>query len=141
MAILGGEPERSRRDQDGRNVTETLAGRAGRLQLWPLSIGERLGKHENFLDQLLDDDRGWQAATAVKSDRDHVIAWILEGGFPEVVRDQLTPRRRSRWFDAYTDDVINREALRPVAEVRYEHQLRRLLRALAARDRNRTGHR
>lgn len=69
MAILGGEPERSRRDQDGRNVTETLAGRAGRLQLWPLSIGERLGKHENFLDQLLDDDRGWQAATAVESDR------------------------------------------------------------------------
>ena len=25
-----------------RGVTETLAGRAGRLQLWPLSIGERL---------------------------------------------------------------------------------------------------
>jgi len=30
-------------------------------------------------------------------------------------------------------DVINREALRPIADVRYEHELRRLLHALAAR--------
>ena len=116
-----------------RGVTETLAGRAGRLQLSPLSIGERLGTPENFLDQLFDHDRDWHAPTSAASDRAEVAAWILEGGFPEIVRDGLTPRQRSRWFDAYTDDVINREALRPVAEVRYEHELRRLLRALAAR--------
>lgn len=115
-----------------RGATENLAGRAGRLQLWPLSIGERLGSHESFLDQIFDDDRRWKAAAA-ENDREQVMAWILEGGFPEVVRDQLTPRRRARWFDAYTDDVVNREALRPIAEVRYEHELRRLLRALAAR--------
>lgn len=115
-----------------RGATETLAGRAGRLQLWPLSIGERLGSHESFLDQIFDDDRHWKAAAA-ENDREKIMAWILEGGFPEVVRDQLTPRRRARWFDAYTDDVVNREALRPIAEVRHEHELRRLLRALAAR--------
>ncbi|MEK7423195.1 MAG: ATP-binding protein [Actinomycetota bacterium] len=118
-----------------RGTTETLAGRAGRLQLWPLSIGERLGLPEQFLGQLFDDDRNWTAATAAPdaNDRAQIMTWILEGGFPEVVRDQLTPTRRARWFDAYTDDVVNREALRPIADVRYEHELRRLLRALAAR--------
>ncbi len=119
-----------------RGTTETLAGRGGRLQLWPLLIGERLGRRENFLDQLFDTNRAWHAATASAADagnREQIITWILEGGFPEVVLHQLTPRSRARWFDAYTDDVVNREALRPVAEVRYEHELRRLLRALAAR--------
>jgi predicted AAA+ superfamily ATPase len=116
-----------------RGATETLAGRAGRLVLWPLSIGERLGTRENLIDRLLDVGAGWQAATADSGRRDQVIGWMLEGGFPEVVRDRLSPARRARWFDAYTDDVVNREALRPVAEVRYEHELRRLLRALAAR--------
>lgn len=117
-----------------RGVTETLAGRAGRQQLWPLSIGERLGREEDFLDQLFDDDRSWNAAAPdATTGRDQILAWMLEGGFPEVVRDQLTPRLRARWFDAYTDDVVNREALRPIADVRYEHELRRLLRALAAR--------
>lgn len=95
--------------------------------------GERLGTTENFLDQLFDHNRGWHAATSAASDRAQVMAWMLEGGFPEIVRDQLTPRQRSRWFDAYTDDVTNRQALRPVAEACYEHELRRLLRALAAR--------
>lgn len=117
-----------------RGVTETLAGRAGRQQLWPLSIGERLGREEDFLDQLFDDDRSWNAAAPdATTGRDQILAWMLEGGFPEVVRDQLSPRRRARWFDSYTDDVVNREALRPIADVRYEHELRRLLRALAAR--------
>lgn len=117
-----------------RGVTETLAGRTGRLELWPLSIGERLGHAEHFLDEVFDDDRNWRASTSGDAgDRDRIMTWILEGGFPEIVRDQLTSRQRSRWFEAYTDDVVNREALRPVAEVRYELELRRLLRALAAR--------
>ena len=117
-----------------RGVTETLAGRAGRQQLWPLSIGERLGRREDFLRQLFDDNRGWSGASgAGTGERDQIMGWLLEGGFPEVVRDRLNPRQRSRWFDAYTDDVVSREALRPIADVRYEHELRRLLRALASR--------
>lgn len=116
-----------------RGTTETLAGRAGRLQLWPFSVGERFGIHENFLDSLFDDDRGWNVAAPFENDREQVIGWMLEGGFPEIVRDGLSPRRRARWFNAYIDDVIDREALRPIADVRYEHELSRLLHALAAR--------
>jgi len=83
-----------------RGVTETLAGRAGRLQLWPLSIGERLVRREQFLAELFDYDSRWSVAAAADNDRAQIMAWVLEGGFPEVVRDQLTPSRRARWFDA-----------------------------------------
>jgi predicted AAA+ superfamily ATPase len=116
-----------------RGASETLAGRAGRLVLWPLSVGERLGVAENMIDRLFADDLDWSASAGGSAERRQIVSWMLEGGFPEVVTDRLPPARRARWFDAYTDDVINREALRPVAEVRYEHELRRLLRALAAR--------
>jgi predicted AAA+ superfamily ATPase len=42
-------------------------------------------------------------------------------------------RQRRDWFEAYVYDVVSREALRPLAEVRLEAELRRLLRLLAAR--------
>lgn len=114
-----------------RSLTETLAGRAGRLTLWPLSMGERLGLRETFVDRLFDPDR-WPGGAQVVS-RDQLVSLILEGGYPEVVTEGLTARVRRTWFGSYTDDVVSREALRPLAEVRLELELRRLLRLLAAR--------
>jgi uncharacterized protein len=116
-----------------RGVTETLAGRTGRLQLWPLSVGERAGRPERFLDRLFSGDWVTSTAPATAPDREALLRLILEGGYPEVVRDALPERRRARWFDGYLADVVNREALRPVADVRLEHELRRVLRAVAAR--------
>ena len=40
-----------------RGLSEALAGRAGRLLLWPLSLGERLGPRETFLDRLFEPAR------------------------------------------------------------------------------------
>lgn len=42
-------------------------------------------------------------------------------------------RRRGRWFDSYVADVVSREALRPLADVRRELEMRRVLRLVAAR--------
>lgn len=117
-----------------RGVTETLAGRSGRLHLWPLSIGERLGRRENFIDRAFTDQIGSPiGSTPNLSPSSQVLGWLTEGGFPEIVSGGLTSIRRARWFDAYVADVVNREALRPLADVRYEHELRRVLTALAAR--------
>jgi predicted AAA+ superfamily ATPase len=113
-----------------RSLAETLAGRAGRLTLWPLSMGERLGVRETFLDRLFELDR-WLGKMSVA--RDQMVDLMLEGGYPEVVTGGLHGRRRRMWFDAYVHDVVSREALRPLAEVRLEMELRRLLRLLAAR--------
>ena len=65
--------------------------------------------------------------------RSELVGWILEGGFPEVVTQAMPARQRRRWFDAYVSDVVSREALRPLAEIRLENELRGVLRLLAAR--------
>ncbi|MGH8922619.1 MAG: ATP-binding protein, partial [Actinomycetes bacterium] len=115
-----------------RAISETLAGRAGRLVLWPLSVGERLGIRETFLDHLFQPAAWPPPATATPS-RAELIAWILQGGFPEVVTQEMPVRQRRSWFDAYVSDVVSREALRPLAEIRLENELRGVLRLLAAR--------
>ncbi|MFB9923720.1 ATP-binding protein [Amycolatopsis halotolerans] len=114
-----------------RGLSETLAGRAGRLVLWPLSMGERLGVRETFLD-LLFEPASWPGKTGALPRAD-LIRTLLEGGYPEIVTEGLSGRQRRNWFEAYVHDVVSREALRPVAEVRLEAELRRLLRLLAAR--------
>lgn len=114
-----------------RGLSETLAGRAGRLLLWPLSMGERLGVRETFLDHLFE-PRAWPGPVAGPP-RDELVMTLLEGGYPEIVTEGLTGRPRRDWFEAYVHDVVSREALRPIAEIRLETELRRLLRLLAAR--------
>lgn len=114
-----------------RGLSETLAGRAGRLLLWPLSMGERLGVRETFVDQLFE-PTSWPGPTEALPRAD-LVQVLLEGGYPEVVTEGLVGRQRRNWFEAYVHDVVSREALRPVAEIRLEAELRRLLRLLAAR--------
>lgn len=115
-----------------RSVSETLAGRAGRLVLWPLSVGERIGRRETFVDHLLHPG-SWPGPPGDPFSRTDLIELILSGGYPEVVTQELRGRRRRAWFDAYTHDVVSREALRPLADVRLEDELRTVLRLLAAR--------
>ncbi|MGH3431335.1 MAG: ATP-binding protein [Thermocrispum sp.] len=114
-----------------RGLSETLAGRAGRLLLWPLSMGERLGVRETFVD-LLFEPAAWPG-NAEAMPRGELVRVLLEGGYPEVVTEGLNTRQRRNWFEAYVHDVVFREALRPLAEVRLEAELRKLLRLLAAR--------
>ena len=115
-----------------RGITETLAGRAFRLTLWPLSAGERRGVRETFLDRLLDVE-AWPPRVSSTLSRPDIAEWITEGGFPEIVTEGLSGRRRRQWFQAYVEEVLSREALRPMADVRMETELRRVLSLLAAR--------
>jgi uncharacterized protein len=114
-----------------RSLSETLAGRAGRVQLWPLSMGERLGRRETFVDDLFEPD-AWPGG-AEPFARADMVPVLLQGGYPELVTHSLTPRQRRNWFEAYVQDVVSREALRPLVDVRLEAELRRLLRLIAAR--------
>lgn len=97
-------------------------------------MGERLGVRETFLDRLFEPE-GWPVP-AENLPRADLVQILLQGGYPEIVSEELSGRRRRNWFEAYVHDVVSREALRPIAEVRLEAELRRLLRLLAAR----TGH-
>lgn len=115
-----------------RSVSETLAGRVGRLVLWPLSVGERRGVRETFVDHLLSPEV-WPPPPPEPVGRSELVEMILAGGYPEVVTQGLRGRSRRAWFDEYVQDVVSREALRPMAEIRRENELRTVLRLLAAR--------
>jgi uncharacterized protein len=115
-----------------RSVTETLAGRTGRLVLWPLSHGERLGTVETFVDRLFHPE-AWPPEAGSPTSRNDAMDLVLEGGFPEIVTEHLSPRLRNGWFETLVGDVISREALRPLAELRLEDELRTVFRLLCAR--------
>lgn len=101
------------------------------MLLWPLSMGERLGVRETFLDHLFDTSAWPGRITGIP--RGELVSTLLEGGYPEVVIEGLAGRRRRDWFEAYVHDVVSREALRPIAEVRLETEWRKLFRLVAAR--------
>lgn len=116
----------------GRRI-ETLAGRVGRAVLWPLSQGEQRGGVEVFIDRLAQPER-WPPPNLWRVPvRDEVLAALTQGGFPEVVTEAMSSRARSRWFEAYADETIDREAVRPLVERSPGPELRRFLRLLAAR--------
>ena len=112
---------------------ETLAGRVGRAVLWPLSQGEQRGEPEVFLDRLTEPESWPPPSTWRSAVRDDVLAAVVQGGYPEVVTERFTSRGRSRWFDAYTSETIDREAVRSLVERTPGPEFRRFLRALAAR--------
>ena len=116
-----------------RGPVETLAGRAGHLTLWPLSIGERVGRQERFLDRTLGGEEPQPTGDGPATERASLGELLLTGGYPEVLTEAFTARQRRAWFSAYVNDVVAREALRPIAELRHEPQLRKLLRLVGAR--------
>jgi len=111
-----------------RGVSETLAGRIERFELWPFSQGELAGRRESFVDRLLagELDAGYRSDLTKRDYLERAAA----GGFPEAVR--RTGHRRAAWFDAYLETVIEREAPGVAASPRTA-ELPRLLRLVAAR--------
>ncbi|MGF1664421.1 MAG: ATP-binding protein [Kineosporiaceae bacterium] len=112
-------------------VAESLAGRAGRVVVWPLSAGEVLRRRDSFVDDVFT-PRRWPGPEAEPLPRADLVDLVLRGGFPEVVTQDLTGRARSRWFADYLAQVVAREAIRPVADVRLERELRQLVHLVAA---------
>lgn len=112
-----------------RGVSETLAGRIERFELWPFSRSELAGTRDTFIDRLLD---AQHPATGYRGSMTKLgyLQLALAGGFPEAIG--RTADRRAAWFDAYVETVIEREAPGVSASPRTA-ELPRLLRLVAAR--------
>jgi predicted AAA+ superfamily ATPase len=111
-------------------VAETLAGRMEVLRLWPLSQGEIEGHREGFLDALLAGEPERLAGSLPQLGQDDLLDRIAAGGFPEALARSGV--RRSRWFDAYLDTMLQREVL-DLANVAGSTELPRLMQLLAGR--------
>jgi len=90
---------------DMKATKDTLAGRIIEINLYPLSIKERVGKaEENIIDKLFSHD-----FQAEKIPADRVVSDILKGGYPDVQGLQSALEKKL-WFSSYVSTYIERDA-------------------------------
>lgn len=111
-------------------VSESLAGRAERVQLWPLSQGEILGRRETFIDGLLTGNVPRIIAAA--SGRAAITPAVLCGGYPEMLA-RHDGRRRARWIENYIQMILERDVRDLTTKAQQLDELPHLLAAAAAR--------
>jgi len=112
------------------SISESLAGRAGFVEVWPFSQGELAGAADRFVDTIFSGVDALAAAKPPTIDREELLERACTGGFPEV--HELAVRQRSGWFRDYVRTTIERDVVE-MSGIRKVVELRELLRLLAAR--------
>lgn len=115
------------------SISESLAGRAGIVDLWPYTQAEieRRGEgSDSFLTDLLAPDRQMTQLPEPAPTRSSYMERICRGGFPEVQGLPGAPQRR-RWFDAYIRTVTSRD-VPGISRIQHVAELPKLLAGLAA---------
>jgi predicted AAA+ superfamily ATPase len=118
-----------------RQVSESLAGRASYLTLWPMTRREQLGlgRCGAWDDILQADDDDWLdvlAAQDVTADDWRRLA--LRGGFPTPAVQLRTKADRAVWFDGYVRTYLERD-LQDLSSIDALPDFRRLMRATCLR--------
>ena len=118
-----------------RQVSESLAGRASYLTLWPLARREQLGLGTAGMwgDLVASDALEWldllQGSTAPRESW-HDLA--RRGGFPTPALHLDSAAQRTIWFDGYVQTYLQRDLL-DIAAIAALPDVRRLMRATALR--------
>jgi predicted AAA+ superfamily ATPase len=105
-------------------LSESLAGCAAFVDLWPLSMAEITGGPADFLSRVFSEPASLRGAESAWT-RDEYIRAICSGGYPEVrgLRSPIAPRA---WYDGYLTTVINRD-ISDFAEIGKAQAIPRLL--------------
>lgn len=110
-------------------LSESLAGRARIVDLWPLSQGELEGRREAFVDRCFDESvRGVDIGGAGAA-RAAVMERVVVGGFPAV--RALAARDREDWFAAYRRTLVERDLV-DLRRVRQVDEVADLIRVVSA---------
>jgi predicted AAA+ superfamily ATPase len=112
-------------------LSESLAGRAGFVDLWPLSLAERTDAPADWADRLFADPGSLLDVRHSPWTRDGYLDLITEGGFPEVLDIPSASVRRS-WYSGYLNTVIVRD-IGGFAAVRNAEAIPQVLALVAAR--------
>jgi len=118
-----------------RQVSESLAGRASYLTLWPMTRREQLGLgRAGRWDELLDaPDAQWRDLLAAGDDlEEDWQALALRGGFPTPALELKAPADRAIWFDGYVRTYLERD-LQDLASISALPDFRRLMQAACLR--------
>lgn len=118
-----------------KQVSESLAGRAAYLTLWPLTRREQLGLGRTGLwDDLLDADcSDWpEVMGESKAEKESWHELARRGGFPTPAHELTEIDERSFWFEGYLTTYLERD-LRDLSAVEQLADFRRLMRAACLR--------
>lgn len=111
-------------------VTESLAGRMVRYNLYPLANAELREKKHNIIDRLFSDD---SLELQTSANLAEVLDLIIRGGYPEVI--DYAAKFRDDWFEAYISSRIQKDILELKAISLSKLQvIKSLLRLLATYD-------
>jgi len=118
-----------------RQVSESLAGRASYLTLWPMTRREQAGLGRCGLwDELLAAPDG-EWLDVLSSQPDEPEEWrdlARRGGFPTPAIHMNTARERAVWFDGYVRTYLERD-LQELSSIAALPDFRRLMRAASLR--------
>ena len=116
-------------------VSESLAGRASYLTLWPMTRREQLGLGRGGIWEELFNTPGeeWLDLVAAQPDnREDWRALCQRGGFPQPAVHLGTAEERAIWFDGYVRTYLERD-LRDLSSISSLPDFRRLMRAACHR--------
>ena len=111
-------------------ISESLAGRAAFLELWPFTQGELHGTPDGFLRTAFADPDSLLACGASELGPADYLERVCAGGFPEAAA--MPARTRRIWFRDYIRTVTQRD-IKDLSGARRVRHLPRLLALLAAR--------
>lgn len=112
--------------QFAKAITDSLAGRLGRLRLRPLAWGEINGHAPSFLERAFRHDFKNEYEDL---DKRGIIEIAFRGGYPEPLT--FTKKERREWFKDYLGDILIKD-IRDVTEIRKTDHLQSLAKALFA---------
>ncbi len=118
-----------------RGVSESLAGRASYLTLWPMTRREQLGQGRcGVWEELLEaPERQWEDILHAQPEQpEDWRALALRGGFPTTALTLHSMPERSIWFDGYVRTYLERD-LQDLASISALPDFRRLMRASCLR--------
>lgn len=118
-----------------RRVSESLAGRASYLTLWPMTRREQpgLGQPGIWEELLQVPDRDWLDVVAARAgEREDWRALALRGGYPFPAVHLGDSAERAIWFDGYVQTYLERD-LQALSSISALPDFRRLVRAACLR--------
>ena len=118
-----------------RRVSESLAGRASYLTLWPMTRREQLGQGRcgRWSELLNSDNDEWEGLlSAGAEEKEDWRALARRGGFPTPALQLASQADRAIWFDGYVKTYLERD-LQDLASISSLPDFRRLMRASCLR--------
>ena len=116
-------------------VSESLAGRATYVNLWPLTRRERLGRGEPGIWSALLSSPAREWAALMEGKEEVSVDWresVREGGYPFPALELPDEEARALWFDGYVRTYLERD-LPMLSAVGDPVDFRRLMRAASHR--------